>query len=216
MSLTRVPADRQVEADLTRSRPTPAETEQTWLAILQERMPELRLHSDRVASLAQIVGEDMGLRPRELTMLRSVAELHDLGKLIIPRAILDRAGPLDGGEWALLHTHTVVGQRLLESIPGFEQVARLTRSTHERWDGAGYPDGLAGTQIPLGSRIVFVCDAFDAMTSPRPYRRAMTSQTALGKLQKGAGTQFDARVVRVLSAIVAECEPAPSAVPALN
>ena len=109
---------------------------------------------------------------RELRTLRQAAELHDVGKLAIPEEILSKPGPLSDDEWEFVRRHTLIGERILGAAPALGAAAKLVRSTHEHWDGTGYPDGLAGAEIPLGARIIAVCDAFDAMTSPRPYARA--------------------------------------------
>ena len=118
------------------------------------------------------VGRELDMGPEELDEVARAAELHDVGKVAIPDAILNKPGPLDEAEWSFMRRHTIIGERILLSAPALRPVARLVRSSHERWDGGGYPDGLAGEEIPLGARIVAVCDAFDAMTTDRPYRRA--------------------------------------------
>jgi two-component system, cell cycle response regulator len=137
-------------------------------------------------------------------LLRRAAELHDVGKVAIPDAILTKAGALDDAEWALMREHTAIGERILSAAPALSAVAGIVRSAHERIDGAGYPDRLAGDAIPLEARIVFVCDAFDAMTSARPYDAARTPAAAIAELRRGAGTQFDARVVEAFAAELAE------------
>ena len=119
--------------------------------------------------------------------MRQGAELHDIGKLAVPDAILNKPGPLDEGEWAFMRRHTLVGERILAAAPALLDVARLVRSSHERYDGSGYPDGLVGESIPLGSRVIAVCDAWDAMTTDRPYRRAMPREDALAELERCAG-----------------------------
>jgi HD-GYP domain-containing protein (c-di-GMP phosphodiesterase class II) len=121
--------------------------------------------------------------------------LHDVGKLAVPDSILDKAGPLDGDEWSFICRHPLIGQRILAATPGLAGAAALVRASHERPDGCGYPDGLSGDDIPLGARIVAVCDAYRAMTSERPYRGAMTAAAALDELRQGAGSQFDPVVV---------------------
>jgi HD-GYP domain-containing protein (c-di-GMP phosphodiesterase class II) len=126
------------------------------------------------------------------------AELHDVGKLALPETLLEKAGPLDEEEWDLMRLHTLAGEQILSDLAGAAAVAPLVRSTHERWDGRGYPDGLAGEEIPLASRVVFACDAFDAMRSARPYQRPKTAAEALDEVERCAGTQFDPRVVDAL------------------
>jgi HD-GYP domain-containing protein (c-di-GMP phosphodiesterase class II) len=162
---------------------------------MREREPELDHHVRRVAGLARGVGTRLGLSAGTLDLVERAARMHDVGKIAIPDSILHKPGPLDDTEWALMSTHTLLGERILRAAPALAGVARVVRSTHERWDGAGYPDGLAGAQIPLAARIVFVCDAFHAMTSDRVYRPAMCARRALAELRAGAGRQFDPAVV---------------------
>jgi HD-GYP domain-containing protein (c-di-GMP phosphodiesterase class II) len=121
-----------------------------------------------------------------------------LGKLVVPSEILNKRGPLDDREWAVMRRHTVVGADLLQQIPFFAAVHPLVRSHHERWDGTGYPDGLSGTHIPVGARILAVCDAYNAMVTDRPYRDALPKAQAVAELRANAGTQFDASVVAAL------------------
>ena len=123
------------------------------------------------------------------------AELHDVGKMAIPDEILQKPGPLTQDEWAFVRRHPLVGERILSVAPALLPVAKIVRSCHERWDGSGYPDGVAGEEIPLGARIVAVCDAFDAMINPRPYRAARSVEEALQELRACSGTQFDPTVV---------------------
>ncbi|MDX6666433.1 MAG: hypothetical protein QOG68_2639, partial [Solirubrobacteraceae bacterium] len=135
-------------------------------------------HSAETADVAACVAQRIGLSTEEVAEVRQVAVLHDIGKLGIPTEILTKPGPLTEDEWALMRKHPVIGERILAGIPGLEQVAKAIRHEHERWDGAGYPDGLAGELIPLASRIVFCCDAWHAMTSDRAYRPAMPEAEA--------------------------------------
>jgi len=131
------------------------------------------------------------------------ALLHDVGKIAIPKSIINKPGPLDDEEWALIRTHTVEGQRLLDRVGGLmRDVGRVVRASHERWDGGGYPDGLAGEEIPLEARIVACCDSFNAMTTTRSYRRAMSVDAALEECRACAGTQFDPAVVDALLRVV--------------
>ena len=168
------------------------------LSVLSERDAELRGHLTGVAQLARAVGARLELPLHELHDLALAAELHDVGKLAIPDAILQKPGALTDEEWSFVHRHTLVGERILCAAPSLERIARLVRSTHERLDGLGYPDGLSGDTIPLLSRIIAACDAFFAMTEERPYRRAMTSEDAISELRRCAGTQFDPVVVEAL------------------
>ncbi len=169
------------------------------LGALAGHQRHLHRHSAGVAALARAVGGRLGLEPIELEQVVHTAELHDVGKLALPEGILEKAAPLDDQEWELMRRHTVLGERIVAALPAIAEVGPFVRSSHERWDGRGYPDGLAGEDIPLASRIVFACDAFDAMTSARPYQpRPKTPRQALGELEQCAGTQFDERVVSAL------------------
>jgi two-component system, cell cycle response regulator len=199
-------ADQRLYAQkgVRRRQATTQQVRDVLLQMVSERTPELRDHIDDVALLAQGVGRRLGLRAHELHEVVRAAELHDMGKMAIPDALLSKPGPLDASEWEFMRQHTIIGERMLHVAPALEGVARLVRWSHERMDGAGYPDGLAGDEIPLGARIVAVCDAFDAMTSDRPYRRAMPADEAIAELLRHAGTQFDADVVAAFRAELAE------------
>jgi diguanylate cyclase (GGDEF)-like protein len=160
-------------------------------------------HSERVSDLAARVAERLGLAQELVELTRLAASLHDLGKLAIPEEILRKPGPLTDPERLVLERHPQIGYRMLESL-GVEPVADWVLHHHERWDGTGYPDGLAAAEIPLGARIIFVADAFDAMTNDRVYRRKLTVEAALAELETCAGTQFDPDAV---AALVAEMAP---------
>jgi diguanylate cyclase (GGDEF)-like protein len=184
------------------------------LRTLAEREPELRAHVADVSSLAVRLGQQLDLAPDELEELRLAAELHDVGKLAIPDAVLQKSGPLDPTEWGFIHSHTLIGQRILGAAPALRAVGAIVRSTHENWDGTGYPDGLAGEAIPLPARIIGVCDAYSAITSDRPYRKARTPAEAIAELRRCAGKQFDAQVVELLCTVLAdEDEPATTLAP---
>jgi diguanylate cyclase (GGDEF)-like protein len=172
------------------------------LAALHEREPALIGHTRGVAELAREAGRRLGLEGSELVDLERAAQLHDIGKIAIPDAILRKAGPLTEEEWRFIRQHTVVGERILAASPALKRVGAIVRATHERWDGTGYPDGLAGEQIPLAARVIAVCDAFDANTTARPYREALSQQEALAELKRGAGTQFDPRIVAVVADVI--------------
>jgi diguanylate cyclase (GGDEF)-like protein len=178
------------------------QTHDVLMSILTERDPILRSHGSAVAALANAVGRRLGQSPDALRRLTSAAELHDIGKVAVPDAILNKPGPLTDAEWAFIKTHTLLGERILAAAPALSQEAALVRSSHERWDGAGYPDGLAGDAIPLGSRIIFAADAFDTMTSARPYKAAASSAEALAELHRCANSQFDPVVVDAVDAAV--------------
>jgi two-component system cell cycle response regulator len=174
------------------------------LRALSECHPTLDLHVLVVAQLAEALASKLGLPQHEVAVVRLAAALHDVGKMAVPEAILEKRGPLTEDEWAFMHRHTVIGARILHAAPSLSQVGAYVRSSHERFDGKGYPDGLAGTDIPLASRIIFVCDAFDAMTSDRPYAKALTPEAALAELRRNAGTQFDPTVVAAFTQVLAE------------
>ena len=172
------------------------------LSALAERDPRLTSHVGDVAEIAQALARELGVHEDQLPAIRQAAELHDIGKVAIPDAILAKPGPLDEDELAFVRAHTEIGERILAAAPALSVVAKLVRHTHERWDGTGYPDRLAGERIPLGSRIVSVCDAFDAMVGERPYRKSRNFVGALEELVKCAGTQFDPAVVAAYVRVV--------------
>jgi putative nucleotidyltransferase with HDIG domain len=155
-------------------------------------------HSRAVVERAYAVGRRLGLAEAELRNLRFAAIFHDVGKITVRDDVLAKPGPLTSEERTAIESHTVAGERILSSVEFLAEVLPLVRHEHERWDGRGYPDGLAGEAIPLGARIVLACDAYDAMTSDRPYRAAMSDAEARAELLAGAGTQFDERVVAAL------------------
>ena len=165
------------------------------LQVITEQNVFLDEHVERVSELAGEVAEALGQSAYEVLRVRLAARLHDVGKTAIPAAILDKPGPLDEQEWEFMRRHPLIGERIVLAAPALASTAPLIRSSHERIDGQGYPDGLAGEHIPLGSRIIAVCDAFDAMTSDRLYRRSIGVDAALEELERKAGTQFDPAVV---------------------
>jgi diguanylate cyclase (GGDEF)-like protein/PAS domain S-box-containing protein len=165
------------------------------LKALAERNPSLGDHLDDVTGLCEAVGQELRLTEVAMTPMLQAAALHDVGKVAIPDAILNKPGPLDDTEWEFMRTHTLIGERILAEAPALAEAAKIVRSSHERYDGKGYPDGLAGDAIPLAARIIAVCDSFDAMTSDRPYRTAMSAEGALSELHNCAGTQFDPKVI---------------------
>ena len=172
------------------------------LSALVERNPGLVEHLTDVAELAVDVARFLDLPEHEIEQVRHAAELHDVGKVAIPDAILHKRGPLSDDEWKFVHEHTLIGARIISAAPALSHVAKLVRSSHERWDGAGYPDRLAADEIPIGSRIVSACDAFAAMVTDRPYRQAVDLPAALEELKRCAGSQFDPTVVTALTAVL--------------
>ena len=195
-------ADQRMYARKNSSRPTAVDqSKNVLMQALSERHPDLGWHLDNVAKLVEPVAEMLRLTAGETRTLRDAAALHDVGKVAIPDAILNKPEPLDEGERDFIDRHTLIGQRIVAAAPALSGVGRIIRATHERWDGAGYPDGLAGEEIPIEARIIAVCDAYDAMTSERPYSRPRTHEAALAELRRCAGSQFDLSVVEALAAV---------------
>jgi HD-GYP domain-containing protein (c-di-GMP phosphodiesterase class II) len=162
-------------------------------------------HCRSVVELAAATGETLGLGRDEMQELEIAALLHDVGKIAIPTEILNKPTKLSEDEFELMKTHTIEGQALLGRVGGkLAKIGEIVRSCHERWDGRGYPDGLMGEEIPLAARIVFCCDAYSAMTTDRPYRRAMSREAAIAELRSNQGTQFEPRVVEAVEAVVSQ------------
>ena len=155
-------------------------------------------HSKDVVDLAGAVAKRLGLSDAEIAQVRDGAMLHDVGKVAIPNEILNKPGPLDEAEWKIMREHPVIGEQILLRTPELAAIAPLVRHEHERFDGSGYPDGLAGEAIPIGSRIILACDAYNAMITARPYRESREHAEAVAELRRAAGTQFDPVVVGAL------------------
>jgi HD-GYP domain-containing protein (c-di-GMP phosphodiesterase class II) len=165
-------------------------------------------HSRSVVDLVRAVAEEMQIDPQDGQELEFAALLHDVGKIVIPKEILNKPAALTHEEYEIMKTHTIEGQFLLDRIGGMlGRVGEIVRSCHERWDGLGYPDGLKGTEIPLASRVVFACDAFNAMTSDRPYREAISQEAAIAELHENSGSQFDPQIIVALTRVVAQMQP---------
>jgi two-component system cell cycle response regulator len=195
-------ADRRMYADKLGGRADGDHTVEALTRALHAAQPATEPHLGEVPALARDVGRRLGLGSEEIDLLIRAAKLHDVGEMAIPDAILNKPGPLDEAEWDYVRQHTLIGERIVAAAPPLLPVARLVRSSHERWDGKGYPDGLAGDVTPRGARIVFACDSFDAMTRERPYRPARTPAEAIAELLRCSGTQFDPEVVDALVAVV--------------
>jgi putative nucleotidyltransferase with HDIG domain len=163
--------------------------------VLLEQSPDTAEHTMRVAEIAGDIARAMGLDHEAVGDVRLTAMLHDIGKVAIPRSILDKRDPLDAAERAFIQRHTLIGERIVAAAPSLKHISRAVRSSHERWDGGGYPDGLSAGETPLPARVSFVADAYTAMTEDRPYRRARSAAEALAELEACAGTQFDPDVV---------------------
>jgi diguanylate cyclase (GGDEF)-like protein len=184
------------------------QTADALMRVLAERHPDLDGHVSEVSALADALGRALEMQEDDLVALQQAAALHDVGKLAVPEAILSKPGPLDEHEWDFVRRHTLVGERILGAAPALAPAARIVRSSHERFDGRGYPDGLAGEAIPLGSRVIAVCDSYNAMTSTRPYRRTpMSCEGALEELRRQVGEQFDPRVVHAFEQLLSEARP---------
>jgi two-component system, cell cycle response regulator len=177
-------------------------TTDALLTLLERHVPAVRRHMERTAVLSRSVSERLGLSERVLDLVVRTAEVHDVGKLVLPKGVLSKRGPLEPWERQLLCQHTLVGQRLLQCVPEARGLAELVRATHERYDGSGYPDGLRGKAIPLPARIVAVCDAFDAMTEGRTYSTPRTLHEAAEELWRGSGSQFDPKATAALCAVI--------------
>jgi two-component system, cell cycle response regulator len=167
------------------------------LDLVEEAAPDVAAHMERTARLARLVALEARLSDPLHRLVIRTARLHDLGKLAIPPWVREKPGPLSETERRIMRSHPVTGQSILERKAGLAGLGVLVRATHERWDGTGYPDRLKGSSIPLPSRIVTVCDSFDAMTKPRPYSPSRTIDAALGELDRCAGAQFDPGIVQV-------------------
>jgi len=177
-------------------------------AALAQRHPELDEHSTDVASDVELLARAVGMDQEAVEQIVRAGDLHDVGKLGIPDEIIAKPGPLSERDWEFMRQHTVMGERIIAAAgPSLERIAPLVRSSHERWDGNGYPDGLAGEQIPLGARIITICDAFRAMLSERPYKRPIPLEEALEELRRCAGSQFDPRLVEVFCETVTAPTP---------
>jgi two-component system cell cycle response regulator len=212
--LVSLPADANTAAEALRladhrmyelkhgRRATQGEAREVLLAVLGEREPDLQRHMHDVAALARMVGTRLGLDAEDLDVVVRAAELHDIGKVAIPDEILHKPGSLNDADWEFIRQHTIIGERIVGAAEALRPVGRVVRASHERWDGGGYPDGLAGDEIPIGARIVFACDAWDAMTCDRGYRSALSAEVAAEELRANAGTQFDRNVVAALLAVV--------------
>lgn len=176
------------------------QTRDVLLRATAEHSADLYEHMLEVGALARDVAQRLQLDPKLVDLTLRTGELHDVGKVAIPTSVLSKPGPLNDEEWALIRNHTVIGERILNAAPPLGAVAQFVRSTHERYDGTGYPDGLIGEDIPLPSRIVFACDSYQAMISRRSYAPGVPAASAFRELERCAGTQFDPQVVGALLA----------------
>jgi len=181
---------------------------QALAAAIEERDHYTREHSDQVVHMARGVAMILGLATAKVERIAHAALLHDVGKLGVPHEILHKRGPLTEEEWAVMAEHPVAGERILLRLPELAPIAPIVRHEHEHWDGSGYPDRLRGHNIPIGSRIILACDAYEAMTTPRPYRPAMSREEAIDQLRAGSGTTYDPDVVDALLDLLGVDRPA--------
>jgi two-component system cell cycle response regulator len=209
-------ADRRMYANKISRSSASRQITDVLLQVLSEQDKRLDDHVSHVSELSGIVAHALEQPEHEEQRIRLAARLHDIGKTAIPDAILNRPGPLTEHEWEFMRRHTLIGERIVSAAPALASTAPLIRSSHERYDGTGYPDGIAGDEIPIGARIIAVCDAFDAMTSQRPYRVSVTADAAFQELARCAGSQFDPRVVDVFCHVAASCPMAWNPGPAIT
>jgi two-component system cell cycle response regulator len=196
----RVGAGRRLRA-CPRTAGEPAPSPDRLTSELAERVPRMAGHHRAVAAMVGAVAGHIGLSHERLHAVVRAAELHDVGKILVPEAILNKPGALTDDELALMRRHAIAGYVILTESGEPSPVPALVRSSHERWDGSGYPDGLSGEDIPLGSRIITICDAYDAMTHERPYRPARSAAEALAELHLGAGVRYDPTLVAVFATL---------------
>ena len=202
-------ANAEVERELAllQSRSGSPAAVQALAAAIEERDSYTHDHSDEVVHLARGVAMLLGMPTEQVERIAHAALLHDVGKLAVPHAILDKPGPLDADEWAIMSEHPIAGERILLRIPELAVIAPIVRHEHEHWDGSGYPDRLRGRRIPLGSRVILACDAWHAMRADRPYRDALVHEAAIAELRRGAGRQFDPEVVDALLDLLGQTPP---------
>ena len=195
-------ADRRLYDDKASGRPSGEhQSADMLLALIDERGAGLREHAEGVALLAELTAERMGLSEEEIIAAGLAAKLHDVGKDAIPDGVVSKPGSLDPAEQRAIERHTLIGERIIGAAPDMVPVAKLVRSSHERFDGTGYPDALRGEEIPIGARVLAVCDAYDAMVTDRVYQNRVSPADALAELRRCAGTQFDPRVVEAFCAL---------------
>jgi diguanylate cyclase (GGDEF)-like protein len=199
-------ADRRMYEDKAGRSSASRQSADVLLEVINERSLDLRAHIRAVALHASATAEILGVPEHEVSRIGLAAELHDIGKAAIPDTILNKPGPLDESEAEFIRSHTVIGERIVLAAPSLAPLAPLVRSSHERFDGWGYPDGLKGDEIPIGAVIIGVCDAYDAMVADRPYSPPMSTEAAREELQRAAGAQFDPKVVAAYLSVPADSE----------
>lgn len=174
------------------------------MTTMYARSHETEEHAERIAALSKTIGEKLALPQKSLDELDLLSMLHDIGKAGIDDSVLNKPGKLNDEEWAIMKKHPEIGYRIAMAIPDLEHIAEYILYHHERWDGKGYPQGLQGEDIPLLSRILAVTDAYDAMIEDRVYRKAMTKEEALAEIKRNSGTQFDPRIVEIITEITGQ------------
>jgi two-component system cell cycle response regulator len=201
-AVQRAAAERRLRACPETPSPIPEASPDRLSRQLADRIPRMARHHRAVADMAGVIARHIGLRDEQLHAVVRAAELHDVGKVLVPDEILNKPGALSDDELALMRRHAIAGYLILHGSAEPAVVAALVRSSHERWDGTGYPDGLSGEAIPLGARIITICDAYDAMTHARPYRPARSLAEAIDDLRLGAGVRYDPCLVDVFTAAI--------------
>ncbi len=194
-------ADERMYANKANQSSASSQVTDALLQVIAEQSPSLDEHVERVSDLSAEIAKTLGEPEHEVRRICLAAKLHDVGKTAVPASILDKPGPLDKQEWAFMQRHPLIGERIVLAAPALASTAPIIRSSHERIDGHGYPDGLGGENIPLGSRIISVCDAYDAMTTDRSYRPSIGDTAAIEQLRANAGTQFDPKIVDTFCAL---------------
>ena len=182
------------------------ETIMTLFETLKEKYQEEKLHSSRVSEYCKMMGEKLELSSDQTKELEFAGLMHDIGKITIPDRILDKPGKLTDEEWVIMKTHTINGYHILRSADKYSMLAEYALTHHERWDGKGYPNGLKEDEIPMFSRVISICDSYEAMTADRPYRKALDHKIAIAELNRCAGSQFDAKLVEVFVKSIVEIE----------
>ena len=178
--------------------------------VLAEQSADLGEHVGSVARLAELTANRLGLPQSAVAVVSLAAQLHDVGKVAIPDTMLNKPGKLSDSEWEFMRRHTIIGERIVLAAPSLAHTASAVRASHERFDGTGYPDRLAGQQIPLAARIIAVCDAYDAMVNRRSYRATMSAREALDEIRRCSGTQFDPEVTAAFSSLDMHLQPNPA------
>ncbi|MBA3866129.1 MAG: diguanylate cyclase [Solirubrobacterales bacterium] len=199
-------ADQRMYADKAGRSSAGRQSADVLLEVINERSLDLRDHIKQVAIRACLTAEKLGIPEHEVAQIGVAAELHDIGKAAVPDTILNKRGPLDESELQFIRAHTVIGERIMLAAPSLAPLAGMVRSSHERFDGDGYPDKMLGAKIPAGAAIIAVCDAFDAMVAGRPYRDGIPVEDALEEVRRCSGSQFDPQVVDAFLAVAVDRE----------